>query len=428
MKSKSKGLQRRKFLGTVAGAAAFTSAPYVRRARAAETIKVGFLAPLTGDVAAWGLPGLYGCEIWVEKLNAAGGVNIGGTPYMVELVSYDNEYLADKALTGGKKLVLEDGVKFVLQLGGTDALATADFFTKQKMLSTTLLPSDLSPDTPFLIAPCEVHPIYNVTGVEWLARQRPDLKTAALVAQDDPAGRPSVATYRAAFEVAGIELVHDAFFDVATTDFAPIMTAMLANKPDILCFDTAYPDFVNLLTEQAFQQGFKGQFVSCTLDNYPLIMEKTSKEFLEGFVFQFPDFDDPALNEPQINFKGANDFYATYIDRYPGAWSAVSWEYAAILELWKTAAERAASVESEAVLAAMKADGKGDHAFGPAVWWGKELFGIDNALVGAWPVVQMRDGKAVIAEYSDIPTWWDKNKDVMIRHFEELGEMYYQRT
>ena len=89
--------------------------------------------------------------------------------------------------------------------------------------------------------------------------------------------------------MAGIELVHDAFFDVATTDFAPIVTAMLAANPDILFFDTAYPDFVNLLTEQAFQQGFKGQFVSCTLDSYPLIMEKTSKEFLESFVFQFPD-------------------------------------------------------------------------------------------------------------------------------------------
>jgi branched-chain amino acid transport system substrate-binding protein len=215
---------------------------------------------------------------------------------------------------------------------------------------------------------------------------------------------------------------------VATTDFAPIVTAMLATNPDILCFDTAYPDFVNLLTEQAYQQGFKGAFVSCTLDNYPLIMEKTSKEFLEGFVFQFPDFDDPALNEPQINFQNANQFYATYNERYPGTWNAVSWEYAAKLELWKRGVEKAGSIEPMAVLAAMKEGGKGDHPFGPAVWWGKDLYGIDNALVGAWPVVQMRDGKAVIAEFRDIPTWWEKNKDVMIRHLEDLGEMYYQRT
>jgi branched-chain amino acid transport system substrate-binding protein len=40
----------------------------------------------------------------------------------------------------------------------------------------------------------------------------------------------------------------------------------------------------------------------------------------------------------------------------------------------------------------------------------------------------MRDGKAVIAEFRDIPTWWEKNKALMIKHFEALGEMYYQRT
>ncbi|MGH6719846.1 MAG: ABC transporter substrate-binding protein [Alphaproteobacteria bacterium] len=423
-----KGLKRRDFLGTAATAAAFSAAPYVRRARAAEVVKVGFDAPVTGDVAAWGLPGLYGCEIWAEKVNAAGGINVGGTPHMVELISYDNEYLADKALTGAKKLVLEDGVKFVLQLGGTDALATADFMTKNEMLCSTLVPADLSPETTFLLAPCEVHPIYNATGVDWLARNKPELKTVALVAQDDTLGRPSIATYRAAFEAAGIEIVHDSFFDAATTDFAPIMTAMMAAKPDILCFDTAYPDFINFLNEQAFLQGYEGAIISCTLDGYPVIMEKTSKDFLEGYVFQFPDFDDAALNQPQINFKNANDFYAEYNKRYPGAWNAVSWEYAAILELWKSGVERAGSVEPPAVLEAMKAGGKGDHAFGPAVWWGEELFGINNALVGAWPVVQMQNGKATIVEYGSIPAWWEKNKDLMIKHFEALGEMWYQRT
>ena len=35
----------------------------------------------------------------------------------------------------------------------------------------------------------------------------------------------------------------------------------------------------------------------------------------------------------------------------------------------------------------MKASKTAPHAFGDADWWGAELFGIDNALVGKWPVV-----------------------------------------
>jgi branched-chain amino acid transport system substrate-binding protein len=149
---------------------------------------------------------------------------------------------------------------------------------------------------------------------------------------------------------------------------------------------------------------------------------------MEGFVFQFPDFDDPGLNDPRVNFQDPNAFYAEYSKRWPGEWGAVSWEYASILDLWKTAAERAGSVEPDAVLAAMKAGGKGEHAFGTAEWWGTELFGIDNALVGDWPVVMIQDGKARIQEFRSIPDWWNKNKDLMIKQFEAMGEMYYQRT
>jgi branched-chain amino acid transport system substrate-binding protein len=194
-----------------------------------------------------------------------------------------------------------------------------------------------------------------------------------------------------------------------------------------VCLDTAYADFVHPLCEQAFQQGFKGQMISCTADFYDQIVAKTSKEFMEGFIFQFPDFDDPALEQPQINFPDPKGFYAEYQKRWPGEWSAVSWEYPSILELWKSAAEKAGSVEPEAVLAAMKAGGKGAHIFGEADWWGEELFGIDNALVGSWPVVRIEDGKAVIKEYRSIPAWWEKHKQVALEEFEAAGEMHHQR-
>src|ERR687898_3370741 len=266
-----------------------------------------FLAPSTGEVAAWGLPGLYGCEIWAEKVNAAGGIDIGGEPHMVELVSYDDEYAPDKARTGATKLIFEDEVKFIMMLGGDPWPGVQPVVDRAGMLVSTLLPSDLSPETTTLIAPCEVHPIYNVTGVDWLAQQRPELKTAVICAQDDSLGRPSVATYLAAFEAAGIEVLDTVFFDISTTDFAPVMTSMLARSPDIVCLDTAYADFVHPLCE---------------------------------------------------------------------------------------------------------------HAFGTAEWWGEELFGIDNALVGDWPVVVIQDGKARIQEFRSIPDWWDKNKDLMIKHFE----------
>lgn len=421
------GLTRRTFLQSTAAAAATSSLP--RAALAADNvIKIGFLAPLTGPVAAWGKPGLDGCEIWAERVNAAGGIKLGDGDYMVEFVGYDNEYDPAKARTGATKLIREDGVSFIMMLGGDTWPGVQPVADKTGMLFSTLLPSDLSPDTTTLIAPAEVHPIYNVTGVEWLAANKPDLKTAVMCAQDDALGLPSVATYLAAFEAAGIEMQSEPLlFDPATTDFAPVVTKLISGNPDIVCLDTCYSDYVHPIAEQLFQQGYKGQIISCTADFYDQMIEKTSEEFLEGMIFQFPDFDDPALNAENINFDDPNGFYFEFNKRYPGQWGAVSWEYASIMDLWKAAAEKAGSAEPDAVIAAMKDGGTGKHAFGDASWWGTELFGIDNALVGDWPVVAIESGKARIKGFGNIPAWYEKHGDLLVKHMKAYDQMWDQR-
>ena len=421
------GLTRRTFLQSTAAAAATTS--MARRASADDhVIKIGFLAPLTGAVAAWGKPGLDGCEIWAERVNAAGGIMLEDGPHMVEFIAYDNEYDPAKARTGATKLIREDEVKFIMMLGGDTWPGAQRVADRTGMLFSTLLPSDLSPDTTTLIAPAEVHPIYNVTGVEWMAKAMPNLKTAVMCAQDDALGLPSVATYLAAFEAAGISMQDDPLlFDPDTTDFAPVVTRLISGNPDIVCLDTCYSDYVHPICEQLYQQGYKGQIISCTLDFYDQIIEKTSKEFMEGVIFQFPDFDDPALNASTINFDDPNGFFAEYNRRFPGEWGAVSWEYASIMDLWKAAAEKAGSAEPEDVIAAMKAGGKGKHAFGEADWWGTDLFGIDNALVGDWPVVAIENGKARIKAFGNIPAWYDRHGDLLIKHMTAYGQMWDQR-
>lgn len=67
-----------------------------------------------------------------------------------------------------------------MMLGGDTWPGVQPVADKTGMLFSALLPSDLSPDTNTLIAPTEVHRIYNVTGVEWLAENKPELKIAVM--------------------------------------------------------------------------------------------------------------------------------------------------------------------------------------------------------------------------------------------------------
>jgi branched-chain amino acid transport system substrate-binding protein len=423
LEDKAMEISRRDILrATAAGAviAGTSGLPTNLFAASNKTVKIGMNIPMTGDYAPWGLPGLYGCEIVAKDLNAAGGLKIGGDKYNIEMVAFDHAYDTEKAVQGYKKLVLEDDVKMVMMLGGSTVASVLPWAQRKKMLTTTLLPSDITPKSDYLIATCESHPLYNVTGVEWLAKNFPNAKTAAIVTNNDAEyGLQSAATYKAAFEVEGIDVIDVNLHGFDITDFAPIVSSVLAKKPDIFCMATSF--YVTPLMEQLYHQGFKGKIISCTLDYYDEIIAKTSEEFVNGTIFQFPDFDDPALNDKDVNFPNPGDFDAKFRKDHPNDWSAVSWEYPAILLNWIEGAKQAGSVEPTAVLKALKSNKNPEFVFGGGQWWGSQLWGLDNSVVGRWPVVVVENGKARIMEFRSVSSWLAKNKKVLIKHMKELG-------
>lgn len=393
----------------------------------AKTVDIGFLAPLSGQAESWGLPGLHGCRIWESWLNNAGGLLIAGRRYPIRIHAYDCGADPADAREGAMQLVQQHDIALMMMLGGDTFAAASDFLADRRILTSTLLPSDLSPDTRLLIAPSEVHPVYVVTGVEWLANNRPDLRTVAMCAQTDGMGLPSLATYRAAFRAAGIDAVKEVQYPATGADAASVVQPMLDQNPDILCWCTSYTPMVHAMTEYAHAQGYDGQILSCTLDHYDRLVGRTSRDFMEGVTFQFPDFDDPELREKAFFFNRPNVFYEEYNNLYPGSWSAVSWEYAAILDIWHAAVEKAGTVASASVMAAMKQMGHVTHAFGPAQWWGTDVFGIDNALIGDWPVVQVTDGKARIVGFGSIPGWLKQHSDLLRAEMRDLGQLWDQR-
>lgn len=408
-------ITRRKFIKTTATGAALASVtaglPFNVFAKG-KTIKIGLNIPMTGDYAPWGLPGLYGCEIVAKNLNDAGGVKIGDETYMIEPTSYDHGYDIEKAITGYKQLSGDDA-SMIMMLGGGTTGAVVGRAARQKKLLTTLLPSDLTLDTPNLIAPSESHPLYNATGVDWLAANFPDAKTAVICTTNDiEYGQQSAAVYQAAFEVNGIEVLDTKFHGFDDTVLPAVVSGLLSKKPDIFCMATDV--YTTPLVVALRDQGFKGKIISCTLDGYGDLIDKVGKDYVEGIIFQFPDFDDPALiAKEDSDFPDPKGFWDAFQAQHPGEWSAVAWQYPAIMVAWIEAAQAAGSVEQMDVLAAWKANPNPPHTFGNAKWWGSQLYGQDNCVVGDWPVVTMQGGRARIVEFRSVADWVDKNNDVL---------------
>ena len=51
---------------------------------------------------------------------------------------------------------------------------------------------------------------------------------------------------------------------------------------------------------------------------------------------------------------------------------------------------------------------------------GANMWGLDNAVVGDWPVVAIQNGKARIQEFRSIPAWLNKHSSVLKRHMKAL--------
>ena len=70
------GLSRRILIksGLALGAIVEIAGPWVKRARAADAVKIGLDNPLTGTYAAPGKNELIGCQLALEDINAQGGI------------------------------------------------------------------------------------------------------------------------------------------------------------------------------------------------------------------------------------------------------------------------------------------------------------------------------------------------------------------
>jgi branched-chain amino acid transport system substrate-binding protein len=129
-------LSRRAFLGSGAAVlgAAFTAST-MRRAEAAEPIKLGASLSLTGRFSDSAKYCQEGYLLWSEQVNAKGGIN--GRP--VQVIVYDDESNPDTGRVLAERLIDRDGVLAILGPYSspiTDAMATATERAQVPMLGT----------------------------------------------------------------------------------------------------------------------------------------------------------------------------------------------------------------------------------------------------------------------------------------------------
>jgi len=83
-------------------------------ALAADTIKIGFNIPLTGDIPEVGEGSKNAAEMYLADINSDGGLEVGGKKYPLEFIYMDNESKAESAVNVALKLIEQEDVVAII--------------------------------------------------------------------------------------------------------------------------------------------------------------------------------------------------------------------------------------------------------------------------------------------------------------------------
>ena len=205
------------------------------------------------------------------------------------------------------------------------------------------------------------------------------------------------------------EIVYEAWPKLGEKDFTSFITAIMAKKPDAVHGSLFGGDLVSF-TKQALPYGFFQKIPFIALYDLPVLVALGNDApdgtlaFGRGCFFMDPN---PKMMEFVEKYKKANK------GAYPDSWAVMAYE---TLYLYKAAAEKAKSIESEPVIKALEGM-KFDMLRGPY-----EIRALDH--MGTVPCYQ-----GVIAKSPDYPfkIWKDLSRipgDQVIRPEASVREIW----
>ena len=225
-----------------------------------EPIKIGINAPLTGDIPKVGEGTKFAARMWLEDVNAAGGIDVGGKKNKVELIIEDNESKAESAVKANTKLITEDEVLAII--GPQSSKQAVPAGAKANQLGTPMIsPWSTNPNTtrdrPFVFRGCFLDPFQGPVAAKFAKKEYGFTKAAVLydVASDYPKGLAEF--FKAAWEElngAGSVVAYESF-TTKDADFSSQLTKIISSGAEFM-FTPQYYNEVALIVQQAHQLGW----------------------------------------------------------------------------------------------------------------------------------------------------------------------------
>ena len=310
-----------------------------------DTIKIGGLAPLTGDVAIYGVTTSNGVKLAIKEINEAGGI-LGK---QVEYVVYDEKGDPTEAVTAYNRLIDEGIVALIGDVTSKPTLAVAEVAKNDgiPMITPTGTQKNITEGKDNVFRTCFIDPFQGVILAKF-AKNDLNAKTVAVISNtsDDYSQGVKDAFVEEAKNL-GLEVVADESYGESDADYKSQLTKMVALNPDVLVIPDYYK-VVALVSAQAREVGLESTLIGPDgWDGVIKTLDASNLDAVENSYFT-NHFSVQDTHDKVKNFVTA---YNGEYGEDPSAFAALGYDTAYIL---KEAMEKAGSTEKADVVAAIK--------------------------------------------------------------------------
>ncbi len=209
-----------------------------------DTIILGSAISLTGKYSTNGIHAKNGYDLAVERINAMGGVNVGGKTYKLRVVYYDDESTPARGAQLAERLIKQDGVKYMLgpySSGLTKAVAPVTEKYKIPMVEAEGASRSLfTQGYRYLFAVLSTSEQYLASSIALAAElaekdgRKPSDVKVAMAFENDPFSLDVRAGVIDDASKYGMQIVIDDKLPRDLSDMSATLTKVKAVKPDIL--------------------------------------------------------------------------------------------------------------------------------------------------------------------------------------------------
>lgn len=306
-----------------------------------DTIKIGVIMPITGQIATFGEQSVNGVTLFVEELNAAGGIN----GRMVELIIEDDQ--ANPALTTNafKKLVSSDNVVAIVgALTSKCSLAIGSLAQQERivMISPSSTNDTVTAAGNFVFRACYNDSFQGQVVAQFAKDSLEAVNAAILFDNSNDYSKGLTQNFKEKFISLGGTIIAEESYSTGDTDFSAQLTNIAGTNPDVI-FLPDYYSTVSLIAKQVRELGITAPMLGA--DGWEGITDNAGDEVLGSYYSNHyaPNADDPEVQA----------FVEAYRARFdgvtPNALAALAYDSIHIL----TDAIARAGTEPDALQAAM---------------------------------------------------------------------------